>query len=285
VKKIYIIMFFLLVVNFIGAISRFNVPITRLVQSKKRALISPPKTGTHLTLKVFEFIDPKNRTHITPPELYLINDSIMNSFLKKPVFLSTHAIYCDQNRKHLNKNNVRIVLNIRDPRDQVVAAAFMIQSIKNTPFFNEDIHSIIDELIVGGGTIWETIFKSKEPWFNLKGIADFYNLYLPWQNESNVYTTRFEKLVGPQGGGNEEDQIEEIIAIAQHMDKNLKKAEARAIAKKLFGGTVTFREGHIGSWKKYFLERHKIAFKTAHNGAGQKLLERLGYVKVGDASW
>jgi len=73
--------------------------------------------------------------------------------------------------------------------------------------------------------------------------------------------------------------LNEIIAIARHLGQQINRQEAMCIADQLFGGTATFHEGKIGSWKKYFKERHKIAFKKI---AGQLLID-LGYEK--DFDW
>lgn len=246
-----------------------------------------PKAGSNLLLKTLRLIEGTMRLidgtpikFITqPPRLWLIDDNSMNDFFSYPRFLTTHAIYIDENINHLSNNTIKTVFIYRDPRDQIVSTAFMVKKLpKVWPLHSQwELSSIIDELIVGGGTIWTAVFESNEPWINLRGIGDFYALYLPWRLHPFVYTTTFEKLVGPLGGGNEVDQINEVIAIAKHMCININQEQAHIIARKIYGGTITFREGQIGSWKKYFLERHIIAFKTAHNGAGQKLLELLGY--------
>ena len=60
----------------------------------------------------------------------------------------------------------------------------------------------------------------------------------------------------------------------QISDRNLIK-----IANDLFGGTWSFRKGSIGSWKQYFTQEHKQAFKEV---AGQLLID-LGYEK--DLNW
>ncbi len=125
------------------------------------------------------------------------------------------------------------------------------------------------------GSIWSAVYNGKEIWEKTPDISSFYNLFLPWQLVPNIYTTTFEKLVGPQGGGTLEEQLNEIIAIANHMGTKMDQTQALEISNNLFGESITFREGKIGSWKKYFLERHKDAFKKV---AGQLLID-LGYEK------
>jgi len=124
-------------------------------------------------------------------------------------------------------------------------------------------------------------FDSQEFLVDLTLISSFYFLYLDWRFEAYIYTTTFEKLVGQRGGGDNEVQLQEIINIANHIGQKIDENEAMLIVSKLYGGTATFNEGKIGSWKKYFLPRHKVAFKNIP-GANEILVE-LGYEK--DFDW
>lgn len=239
----------------------------------KNCLISIPKCGTSLAQKLFRMINPQEPNKIEPEGLCLITNNAINDLLYKDnTFLTAHAIFNNYNNEILKNNNVKIVFIYRDPRDQIVSAAHMIRaSKKHWPTHSKwRMDHIISELIEGGGKVWEAVFAAKKECHALKGIKSFYELYLPWINQPNVYTTTFEKLVGPQGGGSLETQINEIQAIAEHLGKPITEARAREISKKLFGGTHTFRQGKIGSWKKHFNEYHKKIFP-------KQLLVDLGY--------
>ena len=100
-------------------------------------------------------------------------------------------------------------------------------------------------------------------------------------DQKNVHVIRFEDLIGQAGGGSKEKQVYEIQKIAQHLDINLSIEQATDIAYRLFGGTFTFREGQIGSWKKYFTPEIKQVFKNTPGGLD--LLIQLGYEK--DNNW
>ena len=84
---------------------------------------------------------------------------------------------------------------------------------------------------------------------------------------------RFEDLIGPNGGGDWETQLETIQKIADHLGITVTEEKIERVARNLFGGTGTFRKGQIGAWKKHFKEHHKQAFKAI---AGQLLVD-LGY--------
>ena len=145
----------------------------------------------------------------------------------------------------------------------------------NTLSFNDLLMLlIIDMSCIKNDLLWNIPELSK-----FHGIDCFFYAYLNWMNQPFVYTTYFEKLVGAKGGGSAEMQLEEIINIAKFLDINLSPKNAQLIADSLFGGTGTFHEGQIGSWKKYFKPEHKNAFKQL---AGNLLIE-LGYEQ--DFNW
>ena len=238
-------------------------------------LFSIPKCGTHLLLKVLQLLTGNKKPEIFPRGWCLLDNKTMNLFFNNQVLLRAHAIYVDANIKRINVSTIKTFFIYRDPRDQIVSAALWIK--KNSKWARYDLNVLIDALIFGGGAIWGTMFLAKDPWRHLKSIVDFYNLYLPWAFEPNVYATTFEKLVGPKGGGNEDVQLKEIMAIADYIGKKITLKDAKNVANQLFGGTSTFREGKIGAWKKHLLPRHIKALQQLPGF--NELLCYLGYEK------
>ncbi len=102
---------------------------------------------------------------------------------------------------------------------------------------------------------------------------------MPWIAYDNVCTIRFEALVGKRGGGSDGHQMMEINRILNHLDITKNHAFLKPIGHYLFGHSMTFRKGHIGSWKTHFTEHHKTLFK---NIGGQLLID-LGYEN--DLNW
>ena len=98
-------------------------------------------------------------------------------------------------------------------------------------------------------------------------------MFIGWRNVDNVYTTRFEKLVGPKGGGTKQEQDEEIKRIANFFNIQLSQTKLRYITNNLFGVGKTFRQGKMGAWKSHFTKEQKDTFKKV---AGQLLID-LGY--------
>lgn len=248
--------------------------------------ITIPKCGTHLLLKTLALIKGMPNAHNSLwGDHVLINKQKFNtSFLsqKKVLLCKAHIIYHEQNTSLLSDDNlVKSFFIYRDPRDHVVSSAFWVKRRPaDWPALKQlSIEELITMVIYDSGTIWGTIFPYKDIWQKIDTFESFYKLFLPWLNEPYVYTTSFEKLVGPKGGGSLEDQLKEIIAMARHMGLDFTLEQAQYVSDNLFGGSFSFREGKIGSWKKHFTSEHKEAFKKV---AGQLLID-LGYEK--DSNW
>lgn len=269
-------------------------------KQKKLVCITIPKTGTHLLEKCislfnvpginYEFDKLEVSTFVKD-----INSSLpdhIKSKVENPTgkrALHFHWIYKPETEQFLKGKTFANFFTIRDPRDQMVSLAFACKKkrYKNTP-----VASLLLDFIYARKTNF--IPRSHQPWplpehqiwsfFDLPwfvGIVEYYRLFLPWMHAAKFYTVRFENLVGPNGGGTLEAQLQEIKNIAKHMGLEIDDARAKQIGEDLFGGTLTFRSGQIGTWKKYFTPEIKQAFKSIP-GANELLIE-LGYEK--DANW
>jgi hypothetical protein len=246
-------------------------------------VISIPKAGTHLIQKCLEIII--NRFDVS------YKDRI-NHF---------HFRHYDKNLqelKSLNKNFQYSFLMSRDPRDQIISFIHYIfdkwfvnedrAGIKVVPSFSNYKNLTFDEVLLNlicFGSSWYQVFPDKNcdqknP-DGCNGIDNFYSSYLDWLKDPNYKfcLIKFENLVGPKGGGSLDLQAEEVSKIFKHLNIEQNSKNIKLVADSLFGGTNTFREGQIGSWKKYFKEIHKHCFKKI---AGQLLID-LGYEK--DLNW
>jgi hypothetical protein len=188
-------------------------------------------------------------------------------------FWSVHLFYNAEYANILRKQNYKTLFIYRDPRDQLVS--FMFYMIKYQYLWTGARGRSHDELITN--LIETASFAGNSP--PARGIAGLYRSYLPWFNEPHVLAIRFEDIVGSQGGGSDEGQLFMVRAVAEHLGLSVSDEKIATLANELFGGTVTFREGKIGSWKKHFSENHKKRFKEV---AGQLLID-LGYES--DLNW
>jgi sulfotransferase 6B1 len=230
---------------------------------------SIPKTGTFLINKCVSLIRNKKAILITNPlEASMLKNSRTN-------FLLGHIPVTDNNKKIVKENKYRGILIYRDPRDQLVSLVFWIHLHPHVwPEFQKvDFDTLLFKLITDCSDVYVK-FIPQQPCHT---IADVYNLFLPWMEDPHFYTTTFEKLVGPRGGGGRALQLKEIKNIAQHLEINLSTLSTINIAARLFGNSATFRAGKIGSWKDHFKPEHIKAFKEQ----APDLLTKLGY----DDNW
>lgn len=195
--------------------------------------------------------------------------------VKPSWFAVGHMPFSNRLEQILVKNNFKMILIIRDPRDIIVSGVNFFLNRKEL-----SLHEYYR------GLSWHEGLMA-----NIQGISananyptqpDIKSLlldYMPWLSKPYVYLTRYEDLVGPRGGGSSRKQTRQIKAIAKHLEMHLCEDELIKIKEKSYGGTHTFRRGVIGSWRQEFNLEHRIACKKL---IGDFLIE-LGYEK--DGSW
>ena len=83
--------------------------------------------------------------------------------------------------------------------------------------------------------------------------------------------------MGEKGGGQSLIQVDEIIRIAEFLNSPINYNQAKKICSTLFGGTNSFREGRIGSWKTQLTAEHINALKETKGF--NELLIALNYEK------
>lgn len=237
--------------------------------------ISIPKAGTHLLAKCISAltgrtdVENKKNQPFNSTMFFLASPADLDQFCSLPSdqFLKSHLYYSQYVQSFFSQRNVKQFFIYRDPRDQAVSLAFYWENLIKRPF-----NMLLFDIITHGNSFNNQILQAK-------GVAQLYEKYLPWLNAPDVLSIQFEDLVGPRGGGSAHMQLITIKKIAHHLNLDLSKQELIEKANTLFGGTGTFREGKIGSWKKHFKKKHIEAFKK-HAG---DLLITLGYEK--DMNW
>ena len=197
------------------------------------------------------------------------------SYLKAGWFAAGHMPFSPQFEEVLIKNNIKMILITRDPRDVINSELKFFLHTKNLV-----LHKYYNSLTWDEG-IRSIIFgvpQSKDgP--NQPSIKDVLLDFRPWLFKPYVYVTKFEDLVGSQGGGDNRVQTEEIKAIAKHLELAVSDEELINIKSNMFGGTHTFRKGVIGSWKRKLSKVHRLACNEL---IGDLLME-LGYED--DSNW
>jgi len=265
----YIFLFFLLITQ------------TTICLHEKIFIATIPKTGTHLLRKIITLLTGNVGVGTNTSWLYITPERL--NTIKPNQFLISHAPPIQSNVSLLEHHNYRGIFLYRDPRDQVVSLAYYLAKYKIGTIHKLPIQEIITKVISNYKVIDYLVVKI--PYYpdinltKLNNVKQHYDAYLPWKDHPAIYTTTFEKIVGPRGGGTEMEQLQEIKNIANHLGLLIDNEEAKKIAVQLFGSSDTFREGQIGSHKKHFTSRQKKLFKEI---AGTLLIQ-LGYEQ--DFDW
>jgi len=247
--------------------------VTSEVTHDKFVVLTPPKSGTHLLSKAIKLITGRKVHQISRK----INSTdriikLLNLIERNNKFFSNHHV-SNNLIQILIDNDYKIVTILRDPRDQLISRINWCLEGNYPPIDIGDMtrEEQISEFTTGsifGFQAFEHAFDGQYK----------YQLISSLDNET-LYITTFERLVGPEGGGQIEDQISEIQNIAGHISIDLSEQEALGLARQLFGNTPTFRSAQIGRWKSQFTERNKEEYKIRY---GQILVD-WGYEN--DFNW
>ena len=255
---------------------------------------SLPKSGTHLLLKALSMmpqvrrirlqVAPKLSKHFAAAEgeeavlvgisrLVPLSRSRLEAALRRlppGAFASAHVPYTRELADLLQELGMKMVVMIRDPRDVVVSSARYLPQRGRHPlrdlFSVQDAHGRIFTSIVGtpaagpGGP-------------QMLNIRDRVRSVVTWGTLPSVHITRFEDLVGREGGGSAAAQQAALRAIAGHVGAPCDEVQLERIGRSLFGGTGTFRQGQIGAWRSAFDKDHLTAAKPLLDD----LLIELGY--------
>lgn len=177
-----------------------------------------------------------------------------------------HAAYSEDLLEILHKQKVRTVLIVRDPRDIVVSYARWIDTCRDEYWKQSLAPRPLEDrmlsLIQG--------FETEAGRFD--SIATVLDRASGWLHQPDVLVVRFEKLVGKNGGGTNEDQFNELTRVVNWL--GVKDIDIGLIQNTLFGGTKTFRTGQVGGWRSDFTDEHLSVFEEV---VGKVRMQEWGY--------
>lgn len=248
---------------------------TKNIHTKTIVGVTIPKCGSHMLKKCITMLVRKRFSWAGGDFTRITKHALQN---QKNGILFAHAPYTQENKNAVDSNDCNVVFIYRDPRDMVVSFAFWLKKRRRrfNKFTPQELMKelISDMSLIKGASGWHNPIVS-----TFKGIDDFYAHYLLWIDNPKVYATTFEKLVGPKGGGDAALQLQEVENIVAHLELEVSQEKIKEVINKMFGHSLTFRKGQIGSWKEHFTPEMKELFKEV---AGQLLID-LGYEK--DFDW
>lgn len=253
---------------------------------------SMPKSGTHLLTSMFAQLprcthsgrhyelDQFERPHAWAQTGEYDWDRAVESLrsIKRGQYVSGHFPAETPVMDGLEQLGLRCVFIVRDPRDVVVSAVHYIMGHPHHPLRQRYLSecSSHEEMILA--TIeGRSPLKEERGW---RSIGEELARYRGWLDHAKAYVVRFEDLIGPKGGGDQQKQRAEVSAIASFAGRPVSPEDVSSITKKMWGrGAATFRKGQAGDWRRHFSGAHREAFKKQ---AGEKLIE-LGYER--DLNW
>ncbi|SER14945.1 Sulfotransferase domain-containing protein [Amphritea atlantica] len=105
-----------------------------------------------------------------------------------------------------------------------------------------------------------------------------FSRWLPWLEKSNVYSIRFEDIVGERGDGDENKRLDIIADIFRNLNLDLPDDYIEKFSSNNLDPSKSHtyrkgRKGGLGGWSEAFTPKHKELFKSV---AGD-LLIKLGY--------
>ena len=193
-----------------------------------------------------------------------------------------HDSYTPELGEILTGNRIKVILMVRDPRDQVVSRVFHLRR-DTTNRVHERFLALSDD---------EAIKMCIEGAAGVRSAADLLRLTQSWlDGEMEILCVRYEDLVAHPSV--------ELSKVFRYLGINLDETflqtiiqrnrfERLTVGKKVWktwraAGQADpkshFRKGIVGDWRNYFNEEHKLRFKEV---AGDTLIE-MGYEK--DREW
>ncbi len=93
----------------------------------------------------------------------------------------------------------------------------------------------------------------------LEPFPEVLNKFQTWKDQQEVLCVKFEHLIGPNGGGDKQKQIEAVNKISQFISVKIEDKELNNICDNIFSSkSSTFNKGKIGNWKNVLNDEEKL---------------------------
>jgi hypothetical protein len=219
---------------------------------------SMPKSGTHLLTSLLDQLEGMRFTGrivmFTEMDRHAAAEARVRELdrrlarLRPSHYLATHMIHDARAEQLLLDRDIRLVTILRDPRAVVVSALHYLRDARWMTHRGElmdalpDERSVLEALVRGHG-------EPGDPYF-IAEIGGHYRAYARWAASSAGLTVRFEDMVGRQGGGSDDVQVEQVGRILDHLGYRSDGESAADVARRLFSErSITFRTGRIDAWR------------------------------------
>lgn len=245
----------------------------------KILVYTPAKCGTHLICKAVELMSGRS----------FIGSSTYRELVKRDEFIKTveknwndgfithtHWLPSFHILQTLKSEGYKIVSITRDPRDQLISYIYHFHKYNgydeniypNHPPVNKQLTKdlvvqllkkfLINNIWAYKGTPFEQFYEPTK---------------LQFLDDQFSCVVKFEDLVGSNGGGSFEKQIQSLEKINKHFNFYLDHSGIISVSNKLFGNSWSFRKGQIGEWRNYFDPSISLGFNKKFG----TILYDLGY--------
>jgi hypothetical protein len=272
-KKNFSFLLLLLVTTFLSPLNGDLISQAKQTFCPPFGLMTVPKAGTHLMLKLFFLIQSREPFEVRPFlgieswNYFTYGGNIealsnkLDEMLNDHSFIYCHTDYSVLMQKFLSKHtDFPLLLGLRDLRDIFVSQVYfqwdIVEGIIGPSSFDDKLTFLMKNEVVGYHPKLLVIYKHATAMMRL--------LY-----HKNSLIVRFEDLIGSKGGGDDNLQRETILSIAKRIGVSLSTNQLAEVQELLFGGEfllhpVNFRSGQIGSWKEHFKPHHIKLFSKKY---------------------
>lgn len=239
-------------------------------------LLTIPKSGTHLIWKTMMMLTGREQEHPGKlyPQLGVFNfiEDIPHMDFDQNLFES-YIINAWNSRKfgmaHMNFTSLfqglcqhhpeyRPIIFVRDLRDVCISLVY---------FQWYEIEREMGPSTVQQKLLW-VINKTTGPSSSrVLNVGKNAREAAIWSRRPDAIVLKYEDLVGPEGGGTKQAQLEALSKLANALNIPLDSTQLMYLADNIYGKrgismpSTTFRQGKSGSWKTYFSSKHTKAFK------------------------
>ena len=223
----------------------------------KILLVSLHKSGTHLVRKVLE---------LTGLERIAVRECNPSDFhgLAPNQYLATHSPFGRGMYGAIEDRQVKVIFNFRDPRD-VCVSKLHYQHPNNDRKLdprNEFLKNVFGHACKDDDERLDAIIRGEQYIPHMYIMGEQFRVFRGLLFHPHVHKARFEDLIGPQGGGDVERQLESVRALFEYLEFDV---DPESIARQAFDNkSETFRKGQIGQWRHTFKQRHIDLFNQLH---------------------